>query len=232
MTGSAPAIWLTAVAWFSLGLAFMSAVSIVYDIHVRGFHQKMRVMESVWPVTALYAGPLAWWAYARWGRPQSPRWQNAHGEPARKSFAATTCVAVSHCGAGCTLGGIIGTWAIFAGAVEIAGKSLWPEYAADYVGALVFGIAFQYWAIAPMRGLGFRDGIIAALKADTLSLTSFEIGMFGWMAMVQLAWFPAAPLRPDDAAYWFMMQIGMGCGFVSSYPMNAWLLEKGIKEAM
>jgi hypothetical protein len=33
----------------------------------------------------------------------------------------------------------------------------------------VFGIAFQYFAIAPMRQVGFRVGVIAALKSDTLS---------------------------------------------------------------
>ena len=40
-----------------------------------------------------------------------------------------------------------------------------------------------------MRGLGLRDGIVAALKADTLSLMAFEVGLFGWMAIVQLVLF-------------------------------------------
>jgi hypothetical protein len=29
-----------------------------------------------------------------------------------------------------------------------------------------------------------------------------------------------------------MMQIGMICGFATSYPMNWWLLRIGLKEAM
>ena len=32
--------------------------------------------------------------------------------------------------------------------------------------------------------------------------------------------------------YWFMMQIGMVLGFATSYPMNWWLIQKGLKETM
>lgn len=32
--------------------------------------------------------------------------------------------------------------------------------------------------------------------------------------------------------FWFMMQIAMSAGFFTSYPVNWWLLKKGIKEPM
>ena len=101
-------------------------------------------------------------------------------------------------------------------------------------GALAFalGIAFQYLSIAPMRGLGWRDGLVAALKADTLSLVAFEVGLFGWMAVMQLVLFTDPHLTPDHAAYWFLMQIGMVIGFVTSYPANRWLIRRGFKERM
>jgi hypothetical protein len=60
----------------------------------------------------------------------------------------------------------------------------------DYVLALAFGIIFQYFAIAPMRGLGLKDGLIAATRADFISLTAFEIGLFGWMAVMAFALSP------------------------------------------
>ena len=49
-------------------MGFVSAAAIVYDICGRGLRQPMRVMEAVWPITALYLGPLGWPAYARLGR--------------------------------------------------------------------------------------------------------------------------------------------------------------------
>ena len=78
---------------------------------------------------------------------------------------------------------------------------------------------FQFFAIAPMRGLSLGPGIVAAIKADTLSLTAFEIGLFGFMAVVYFGLFHPH-LRPDRATYWFMMQLGMLIGFGTSYPMN------------
>jgi hypothetical protein len=32
--------------------------------------------------------------------------------------------------------------------------------------------------------------------------------------------------------FWFMMQIAMIAGFLTSYPVNCWLIHKGIKESM
>ncbi|KZS69575.1 hypothetical protein A4G29_16945 [Mycobacterium kansasii] len=101
---------------------------------------------------------------------------------------------VSHCGAGCTLGdiiAIIAKFAVFALGVELLVRALLPEYIGDYGAALALGILFQYYAIAPMRGLGFRDGMVAAAKADVLSLTAFEVGLFGWMAVMSFVLFPA-----------------------------------------
>ena len=121
---------------------------------------------------------------------------------------------------------------VLAAGLEIAGLALWPEYAVDYVLAFALGVAFQYFTIAPMRGLGVRKGLVAAVKADALSLTAFEVGLFGWMALVQLVFFPVHHLTADTASYWFMMQLGMLLGFATAYPANWWLLRRGLKERM
>ena len=103
----------------------------------------------------------------------------------------------------------------------------------DYLAALALGIAFQYFAIAPMRGLGLGSGLVEAAKADVASLTSFEIGLFGWMALMYYVFFPAPDhLHPDSAVYWFLMQVGMAIGFATAWPTNVWLIRRGIKEAM
>lgn len=83
-----------------------------------------------------------------------------------------------------------------------------------------------------MRGLPVGKGLAAAAKVDVLSLTAFEVGLFGWMALMAFVFFPDPHLRPDNPVYWFLMQVGMIAGFVTSYPVNAWLVRRGIKEAM
>ena len=142
-------------------------------------------------------------------------------------------IEVSHCGAGCALGDVVSEFVVFAAALTIAGLTLGAEYLGDYVLALILGIIFQYFAIAPMRGLGFRDGLIAAAKADFISLTAFEIGLFGWMAIMTFVLFPAPHhLGPSSAAFWLLMQVGMMIGFVASWPANVWLIKRGIKVPM
>ena len=44
--------------------------------------------------------------------------------------------------------------------------------------------------------------------------------------------FFAHHLHPDSPVYWFMMQIGMVVGFATSFPMNWWLIKRGLKEKM
>jgi uncharacterized protein DUF4396 len=145
----------------------------------------------------------------------------------------TIAIEVSHCGSGCALGDVISEFVVFALALTVAGLTLGAEYIGDYVLALIFGIIFQYFAIAPMRGHGVRDGLIAATKADFISLTAFEIGLFGWMAIMTLVLFPAPhELMPSSAAFWLLMQVGMMIGFFTSWPANVWLLKRGIKVPM
>jgi hypothetical protein len=142
-------------------------------------------------------------------------------------------IEVSHCGSGCALGDVISEFVVFALALTIAGLTLGAEYVGDYVLALVLGMVFQFFAIAPMRGLGVKDGLIAAAKADFISLTAFEIGLFGWMAIMTFVLFPAPhELMPNSAVFWLLMQVGMIIGFFTSWPANVWLIKRGIKVPM
>lgn len=91
-----PPHWLTALAWASLGTAVVCAVVILSDVYGRGYRQPMPVMEAVWPVTALYLGPLAVAGYWRYGQPATHRWRTEHDRdtPPDKPRWATTAVGV------------------------------------------------------------------------------------------------------------------------------------------
>ncbi|MCM0619472.1 DUF4396 domain-containing protein [Nocardioides bruguierae] len=225
--------WLEAVAWVLLAGGVVSAAAIGADV-ARGYRQHMAIMELVWPITGLYAGPLAVLAYARWGRPKSMRWQHEHGVdgPPEKPFWASVLTGVSHCGAGCTLGDGVAIVAVFALGLSVAGQEIFAEWIASFVLALAAGIWFQYRAIAPMQGLGVKDGLVAAAKADVLSLTAFEVGMIAWMALVHFVLVPGWDLRPDSPVYWASMQVAMLIGFATAWPANVLLIRRGIKEAM
>ena len=66
-------LWLIILSWSVTGIGLLCAGLILADIYLGGYRQSMKSREAVWPVTAIYAGPLALWAYYRWGRPATPQ---------------------------------------------------------------------------------------------------------------------------------------------------------------
>ncbi|HET8756027.1 MAG TPA: DUF4396 domain-containing protein [Solirubrobacteraceae bacterium] len=255
MTQTGSTTWIL-IGWIALAVGFASAGAIAWDIFVAGYRQHMTIMNAVWPITALYFGPVAVWFYFRRGRRMSHKWARMHrvdmdelmapdddDDPpsywrfARKNWWPVS-KGVSHCGAGCTLGDIVGEWLVYLTAWTIpifashAANSLMAMFVADFVLAWSFGIVFQYFSIVPMReDVGRVAGIWQAIKADTLSIVAFQVGLFGFMALYHLVfWQP--PLSVASPAYWFMMQIGMIVGYFTAWPVNAWLIQRGFKEKM
>ncbi|HVU24628.1 MAG TPA: DUF4396 domain-containing protein [Opitutus sp.] len=227
--------WLHTLAEWVLVLWAIGGGWIALDV-LAGHRQHMWIMNVVWPVTALWAGPLALWAYYRYGRKTTHRAMmaaKAQGRPPparRRSFGMTAALGTTHCGAGCTLGDIVAEWFVFFVPVTLWGEKAFGTWLLDYLAAFLLGIAFQYFTIKPMKGLSPGKGLVAALKADSLSLTSWQLGMYGWMALVIFVWF--GEIEKTNPVFWFMMQIAMCCGFATSYLANWWLIRRGIKEAM
>lgn len=244
--------WLDILSWIYLGVSFVCAAFILGDEFRRP--QKMMIMNLVWPITALYLGPLAVWGYLTSGLKMSKqRMQQMRsevrqeiereertGQAGQQRAAANqappsseqVAVGVCHCGAGCTLGDICAEWWVFAMGLSFTGGDFQTRLLLDFFLAWGFGVVFQYFTIVPMRGLSFRRGLMEAIRADTLSIVAFEIGLFAWMALTYFVLFPGPHLAPTDAVFWFMMQVGMIIGFFTSYPANRLLLGKGWKEEM
>jgi hypothetical protein len=202
--------------WFLI-LSGVSALAIAVDLKIHP--QKMWIMNVVWPITALYFGPLTFWSYFAFGR-------NAKDKP----FWQQVWTGVTHCGAGCTLGDVIAEWSVFLGGLTLLSSPLLTDYLFDFCAAYALGIIFQYFSIAPMRSISGWPAIKAALKADTISLIAFEVGLFAFMYWMDRHFQPH--LKPTQPEYWFLMQVGMIIGFFTAFPANWWLIRKGWKEAM
>jgi hypothetical protein len=228
--------WLESVSVISLIAAGIAAVIVALDI-VGGRWQRMWIMDIVWPLTALYSGPIGLWAYFSFGRLSSKKAameakQAGREPPARtKPFWQKTAIGSTHCGSGCTLGDIVAESFTIAVPLTLLGHRMFGSWVLDYAAAFLFGIAFQYFTIKPMKNLSPGKGLVAALKADTLSLTAWQVGMYGWMAIATFAIF-GRELEKTTPVFWFVMQVAMLAGFATSFPVNWWLLRKGIKEEM
>lgn len=233
----------TVLSIASLALAFLSALVLL--LYLRKHSQSMKIMNVVWPLTALWSGVLSLLAFFSYGKgkdqpmmdmkmddmpgmkmdmsmdmPETPFWQKVS-------------VSTFHCGAGCTLADIIGE-GIGAKYLTLLGLNgiAW-NWTLDYLLALLIGVFFQYAAIRPMLTTKMSTGkvLIKAFKVDFLSLTSWQIGMYAfsyWVFFVVLS----QPLPHNSWGFWFVMQLAMCVGFLFAYPMNWLLIKKGIKPAM
>lgn len=239
--------WFHELSIVALTLGGVCALIVLVDVVRRP--QKMGVMNVVWPVTALFGTVFTLWGYVKYGRASGKdamrQARGAHQRMPSESqpFRAIVGKGASHCGAGCMIGDLIAEWLVFlvpAVAVWFGWHSLFEEkifaaWVVDFIFAFTLGIVFQYFAIAPMRGLSIGKGIVAALKADTLSLTAWQVGMYGFMAIAQFYLFRRYFGRQADVnspEFWFAMQVAMIAGFVTAFPVNWWLIRAGIKEKM
>lgn len=240
--------WLHDLSIAGLALGFLCAAIVLID--VLRHKQHMWIMNVVWPVTALFGTVWIVWQYFTYGRLAEHSKAKAAMDRGEKMpsktqtpFPVMVGNGALHCGSGCTLGDIVAEWLVFLvpaiavwfGYQSLFGDKIFAVWVVDYLFAYAFGIVFQYFTIAPMRNLGVAEGIWAAIKADTLSLTAWQVGMYGFMAFAYFFLFGnllGTKLTTDTVEFWFMMQIAMICGFMTAYPVNWWLIRTGLKEKM
>ena len=234
-------------------IGILSALSISIDI-LKNPQKEMPIMNIVWPINGLWAGIFGVWAYFTIGKHRkmdmsgmdmkdmnmnmgdmdmkdmSMDNMNMNSNNKYSNFWQGVVADTLHCGAGCSLADLIGPWIFIVFPFTLFNNYTFGEWTLDYFLALLTGVTFQYAAISPMMNEKGLKIWLRALKIDFLSLTSWQIGMYGWMALVIFVWFGRlSPLTPE---FWFMMQIAMCCGFITAYPVNWWLVKAGIKMGM
>lgn len=255
--------WLHILSIVLLAGAFAIAAWVAVDVVRRP--PPMWIMQIVWPVTMLFGSVVTLAFYLAHGRGTpagaddgsdddgsggndsnedgSEDDSKDEGSGQDAPTIASVAKGTLHCGAGCTLGDIVAEWLMVAfpviafwfGLGTLFGERIFAAWIFDYVLAFGFGILFQYFSIVPMRDLSPGEGLVAAVKADTLSLTAWQVGMYGFMAFAHFYIFDqliGAPLEVPTVEFWFMMQIAMIAGFLTAYPANRWLIGRGIKEEM
>ena len=184
--------WLTSLAWASIAVAFLSAAFIAFDIFGRGHRQSSAALDVVWPVSALYLGPLAVWLYLRWGRQRA---------------ASTTTVTGLAGGAASALAHLVAVPLVIASGVTIAGLDLWVMIIVIAVLATVLLAAFEVVAGKPLA-IAAVIGIVTVL--------AFDVGMLGWMLLLH---FSENMPPATTMAFWFLMQLGVVLGTLTALPV-------------
>ena len=192
--------WLTVLAWAFVAVSVVTAAVIAVDIVSRGRRQPTRTMEVVWPVSALYLGPLALILYRRWGRPRST-----------PTIAATGLAG----GAASALAHLVGVPLVVLSGLTIAGIDLWPMILVIAVLATALLVGFEAAA---------GKGLAAAAVIALVTVLAFDLGMGGWMLLLH---FTENMPSATSVAFWFLMQVGVVLGLLTALPAVRYLARTG-----
>ena len=207
--------WVDPVAKVFVALAILAAIAVAYDIYGRGYRHRVRSMEAVWALSALWLGPFALPLYARTGRPRSERWQTEHPSGGLPGGAASL------------VGHVLGVPIVLAAGWSLFGVDMFAMIAVIAVLAIAMLFAFEY-STAAGRDVGGRT-VGAALLVATVTVLAFDLGMGGWMLVLHVN--ELLP-PPTSVNFLFLMQIGIVLGFLTGYPAVAVLLKRGTKVAV
>lgn len=196
--------WLTAVSWIFVAVTVLCAALIAFDVFARGRRQPTRTLDVVWPVSALYLGPLALLLYARWGRPRSTPPVAAGG------LAGGAASALAH---------LVGVPLVVLSGLTIAGIDLWPMILVIAVIATALLAGFE--AVAGRR---WTTALVLAL----VTVLAFDVGMGGWMLLLH---YTESMPSATHIAFWFLMQIGVVLGTLTALPIVRRLAQRAESSA-
>ncbi len=222
--------WLTTLSWVFIATAVISAAAIVYDLYGRGHRQPQRVMEAVWPLSALYLGPLALPVYNRFGRTHGATWQGGARTVLDRSLTASAVQSGLPGGVSSGLAHVVAVPFVVATGLTIANVDMWAMVAiiTTLATALIFGFEYAFFTSKDRRipGLG---GVRPALVVATITVVAFDLGMLGWMLTLYYTEnMPAA----GDVRFTFLMQVGLILGTLTAYPAMRLLASRASKVAV
>ncbi len=216
--------WVDPVAKTFVALAVLAAIAVAYDIYGRGYRQRVRSMETVWALSALWLGPFVLPLYARTGRPRSDKWQAEHPTGGQAGLSGDAASGGLPGGAASLVGHVLGVPLTLAAGWSLFGVDMFAMIAVIAVMAIAMLFVFEY-STAARRGVGAKTGA-AALVAATVTVLAFDLGMGGWMLVLH---FNEIMPPLTSASFLFFMQIGIVLGFLTGYPAVALLLKRGTK---
>jgi hypothetical protein len=182
-----------------IATAAISAIWISRDIFVKDHRQPNKALDLIWPLAALYLGPLAVPIYNRFGRAR------------REDLTATAVPGVTS-----GLAHVVAVPLVVATGLTIANVDMWAMVAIITVLATAGIFAFEYLVFTSRdrRIPGFA-GLRPALVVSLVTVIAFDLGMLGWMLILYYTeTMPAAA----DVRFTFLMQVGLILGTLTVYP--------------
>ena len=215
------------VLWIWFALTALAVACVAYDQFKGGSEQKenllaMKTMRWGWVLVTLYIGPfgfLVYWLLHRAPARQTPEQSEP---PLWKQAVESTIHCVAGDGTGILIAVVLMSW---------LRPPMGVELIVEYVAGFAVGLfLFQ----APCMKSTFESSYPRAVRGtflpETLSMNAIMAGMIPIMIILMSR--DKSAMAPTSVRFWGIMSLGFVVSMVTAFPVNRWLVERGLKHGM
>ena len=180
------------------------------------------VMKLAWVLVVLYTGPIGLFIYILSCRQPMPGTHDAFIAPHWKQATGS----LLHCVAGDATGIIISAVIVYH-----FGLPNGIDLIIEYLSAFIVGLfVFQALFMQAMYSGDYWLAVRKTLFAETISMNMVMVGMIPTMVIL-MHLLPGAD-NPHHAVFWGVMSLATMAGMITAYPINSWMVARGLKHGM
>lgn len=213
--------------WMWFALTALAVAYVAYDQFKGGPAQKekslaMKTMRWGWVLLTLYTGPFGFIVY--WFLHRAPAQKTP--EQSQPSLWKQSVESTIHCVAGDATGILI--------AVVVMSWLRLPmgvELIAEYVAGFAVGLLlFQALCMRSTFDGSYRRAVRGTFLPETLSMNGVMAGMIPVMIILMSR--DMSAMGPTSVRFWGTMSLAVVVSTVTTFPVNWWLVERGLKHGM
>jgi FtsP/CotA-like multicopper oxidase with cupredoxin domain len=204
-----------------LVVSVLSAAYVAWD-QFRGNPEPV-VMKWGFVLVTLYMGPIGLLLYVMADKEPMPGGHEEFIKPLWKQGVGSTV----HCVAGDATGIIVA-----AVAVAVIGLPMWLDLIVEYAAGFLFGLLiFQALFMRKTMGGTYQDNVLRSFLPELISMNCMMAGMAPVMVLLMMGRDMRA-MWPGEPLFWMAMSLGVVAGFAMAYPVNVWLVARGLKHGL
>ena len=209
------------VVYVWLSVALLCAAYVAYDQFRH--NPEATVMKWGFVLVTLYMGPFGLLLYVLADKEPAPNTHEVFVEPLWKQGVGSTV----HCVAGDATGIILA-----AAATAILGLPMWADLLVEYTAGFLFGLLiFQSLFMRAVMGGTYAENVRRSFIPELVSMNAMMAGMAPVMIVLMMGRDMRA-MWPGEPLFWFVMSLGITVGFALAYPVNVWLVTRGLKHGL
>jgi FtsP/CotA-like multicopper oxidase with cupredoxin domain len=216
--------WVTVVDSIAIGW-IITAVLCTFYVAWDQFRNNPEPVVMKWGfiLVTLYMGPVGLLLYVLADKEPAAGKHEEFIKPLWKQGVGSTI----HCIAGDATG-------IIAAAimVSILGLPMWLDLWIEYGVGFLFGwFIFQSLFMKNMMGGSYGENVRKTFFAEFISMNAMMAGMAPVMIFLMMGRDMRA-MDPLEPLFWLTMSISITVGFAIAYPVNVWMVKKGMKHGL